>query len=393
MHFKKTVGAAALLLGSIVPATAQMMPGGAWNGFYAGVNVGGGWLDASGTLTPTGCFATVGGCGPNAGGGGASRSFSRSFSPSGVIGGAQAGYNWQVSPSVVLGLETDFNGSDVGSSTSSTFSLAAPLTGTATVRASAGQDFFGTLRGRVGWLATPTVLLYGTGGFAYGQQSSSTSVTFSRAGDVYNGSKSNLRTGWAAGGGGEWLFAPQWSVKAEYLYVDLGAGGANNIAITNPAISGVNPGAGFRSSPSSHENIVRVGVNYHFGVPTPPPAPAVAAAPPPPPAPPKVFIVFFDWDKATITAEGSAIIQQAAEAYKAGAPVRIQVTGYTDRSGSPGYNQRLSEQRANNVAKAMAALGVPPAQMSVSGRGENDNRVPTANGVREPQNRRVEITS
>jgi len=71
--------------------------------------------------------------------------------------------------------------------------------------------------------------------------------------------------------------------------------------------------------------------------------------------------------------------------------VQIQVTGYTDRSGSPGYNLRLSERRANNVAKAMVSLGVPQNQMLVSGRGENDNRVPTANGVREPQNRRVEI--
>ena len=64
-----------------------------------------------------------------------------------------------------------------------------------------------------------------------------------------------------------------------------------------------------------------------------------------------------------------------------------------DRSGSPGYNQRLSERRANNVAKALAALGVPQNQMIVSGRGENDNRVPTADGVREPQNRRVEIVA
>jgi outer membrane protein OmpA-like peptidoglycan-associated protein len=85
------------------------------------------------------------------------------------------------------------------------------------------------------------------------------------------------------------------------------------------------------------------------------------------------------------------IVQQAASAYKSGAPVQIQVTGYTDRSGSAGYNQRLSERRANNVAKAMAALGVPREQMMVSGHGENDNRVPTADGVREPQNRRVEI--
>jgi outer membrane protein OmpA-like peptidoglycan-associated protein len=115
--------------------------------------------------------------------------------------------------------------------------------------------------------------------------------------------------------------------------------------------------------------------------------------PAPPPAAPKVFIVFFDWDKDTITPEGQQVVQQAADAYKSGAPVQIQVTGYTDRSGSPGYNQRLSERRANNVAKALVRLGVPQNQMSVSGRGENDNRVPTADGVREPQNRRVEITT
>ena len=131
---------------------------------------------------------------------------------------------------------------------------------------------------------------------------------------------------------------------------------------------------------------------YRFG---PPPPPPPIAAPPVPPAAPvvarKVFIVFFDWDKATITAEGMGIIQQAADAFRAGAPVQIQVTGYADRSGSPGYNQRLSERRANAVANALARLGVPRNEMMVSGRGENDNRVPTADGVREPQNRRVEI--
>src|SRR5579864_3409651 len=116
---------------------------------------------------------------------------------------------------------------------------------------------------------------------------------------------------------------------------------------------------------------------------------------PPPAAPPiaqrRVFLVFFDWDRANITSQGMQVIQQAAEAYRAGAPVQLQVTGYTDRSGSPGYNQRLSERRANAVANALSRLGVPRNQMAVSGRGENDNRVPTADGVREPQNRRVEI--
>jgi OOP family OmpA-OmpF porin len=117
-----------------------------------------------------------------------------------------------------------------------------------------------------------------------------------------------------------------------------------------------------------------------------------AAAPaPPPPAAPRVFIVFFDWDKDVITPQGMQVVQQAANAYRSGTPVQIQVTGYTDRSGTAGYNQRLSERRANNVARALTGLGVPREQMIVSGRGENDNRVPTAAGVREPQNRRVEI--
>ncbi len=136
-------------------------------------------------------------------------------------------------------------------------------------------------------------------------------------------------------------------------------------------------------------NIV-ASLSVRFGAPPPP-----VIAPPMPPPPPmvarKVFLVFFDWDKSTITPEGMQIIQQAAAAFRAGAPVTIQVTGYTDRSGSPGYNQRLSERRANAVAQALSRLGVPRQQMAVSGRGENDNRVPTADGVREPQNRRVEI--
>jgi outer membrane protein OmpA-like peptidoglycan-associated protein len=132
---------------------------------------------------------------------------------------------------------------------------------------------------------------------------------------------------------------------------------------------------------------------YRFGPPLAPlPVAAPAAMPAPPPAEARrVFLVFFDWDRATITSEGMGIVQQAADAYKSGAPVQIQVTGYTDRSGSPGYNQRLSERRANAVAGALARLGVPRNEMTVGGRGESDNRVPTAAGVREPQNRRVEI--
>jgi OOP family OmpA-OmpF porin len=124
-----------------------------------------------------------------------------------------------------------------------------------------------------------------------------------------------------------------------------------------------------------------------------PPAavPVAAPAPPPPPAPPQLFLVFFDWDRADITPAGMDVVRQAASVYKSGGSVRVQVTGYTDLSGSAAYNQRLSMRRANNVTNALASFGVVRSDMAVSGRGENDPRVPTAQGVREPQNRRVEI--
>ena len=95
-------------------------------------------------------------------------------------------------------------------------------------------------------------------------------------------------------------------------------------------------------------------------------------------------------DSCGVSADGMRIVKQAAEASRT-AQVQIQVTGYTDASGSAGYNQRLSERRANNVANALVRFGVPRQAMVVSGRGKNDQRVPTADGVREPQNRRVEI--
>jgi OmpA-OmpF porin, OOP family len=161
----------------------------------------------------------------------------------------------------------------------------------------------------------------------------------------------------------------------------FGGGGASALGLA---------GATYASGYATHSFLASL--SFRFGAPPPPPP---IAAPPAPPAPPpevrKVFLVFFDWDKDTITPEGMQIVQQAANAWHAGVPVTIQVTGYTDRSGSPGYNLRLSQRRANNVAAALERLGVPRSNMTISGRGENDNRVPTAAGVREPQNRRVEI--
>jgi OmpA-OmpF porin, OOP family len=127
-----------------------------------------------------------------------------------------------------------------------------------------------------------------------------------------------------------------------------------------------------------------------FGAPPPVAPPPAPPAPPPPPVH-QVYLVFFDWDRYNITPEGMQILEAAAAHWKAGGAVQIQVTGYTDLSGPAGYNQRLSERRANAVAVALQRLGIPRSDMLVAGRGMNDPRVPTALGVREPQNRRVEI--
>ena len=119
------------------------------------------------------------------------------------------------------------------------------------------------------------------------------------------------------------------------------------------------------------------------------PAPAAAPAPAAPPAP-RQFIVFFDFDRSNITAEGARVIQQVIASYRQKAGP-VSVVGHTDRSGTPQYNQGLSVRRANSVKAALVRGGIAAGQVSTAGRGESEPRVPTPDGVREPQNRRAEI--
>jgi outer membrane protein OmpA-like peptidoglycan-associated protein len=120
---------------------------------------------------------------------------------------------------------------------------------------------------------------------------------------------------------------------------------------------------------------------------------AVAAPPPPPPpavAPPS-FMVFFDWDRSNLSQQALVTIKQAADAFKAKGSARITATGHTDTSGPEAYNMALSLRRANAVKDALVREGVPPQAITVIGKGETQLLVPTGDGVREPQNRRVEI--
>lgn len=120
-------------------------------------------------------------------------------------------------------------------------------------------------------------------------------------------------------------------------------------------------------------------------------APAPAPAPAAPPAAGRNYMVFFDFDRAVVTDTAATTIRQAANDAKAGRATRLNVTGHADRSGSDDYNMALSLRRANAVKDVLVREGIPAAQIAVVGRGESQPLVQTADGVREPQNRRVKI--
>jgi outer membrane immunogenic protein len=216
-----------------------------WTGFYAGLNLGGGW--SANSVNPNDYTLYVSPAngvrywlpgnlsgGSNAGG---------------VVGGGQIGYNYQFGSNFVVGLETDIQGTSMRSGGNANWAVYSdPLVPGGFLlpvapggNAGIALNWFGTLRGRLGWLITPTLLVYGTGGFAYGGvQGGFTGV-------------GNTRTGWTAGGGIEWMFLPNWSTKVEYLFTDLSSGGAQSWSGWN---------WGYHRHPQF--NIVRAGVNYHF---------------------------------------------------------------------------------------------------------------------------------
>lgn len=168
-------------------------------------------------------------------------------------------------------------------------------------------------------------------------------------------------------------------------------------------------GANLRANYRAHS--VLASLTYSFGgrsapepVEAPPPAPAPVMAPPPPPRPvappppPQVacntgpFIVFFDFDRSDVTPEAAGILNNAATAYANCGSARVMLAGHTDRAGSTQYNSALAERRNETVRSYLTSRGVPTGQVSGQAFGESQPRVPTADGVREAQNRRVEVT-
>ncbi len=171
---------------------------------------------------------------------------------------------------------------------------------------------------------------------------------------------------------------PGLALTAEYRY--LMTGGVE-VDKSRDRVNGTTRNANLSLDNVNHS--VLVGMRYAFNA-----APAVAAVAPAAAA--KTFLIFFDWNKADLTARAKQIIGEAAAARGQGV-TRLEVNGYTDRSGSDQYNQGLSVRRANAVAAELVRRGVPRNEIVTRGFGEANPLVPTADGVREPQNRRVEI--
>ena len=304
---KNTLSIAALALALTGPALAADLPRykapppppplpPMWTGFYVGLNAGGTWGNSNNVRTVSAPIAAI----PGSNSARRYALFSAlgasgvgSGNTSGFIGGGQVGYNWQFYNSFVGGIEADIQGVAGNNRNTTTISAAGRFAffGANEVLATAittskRLDYIGTVRGRLGWLFTPTLLAYGTGGLAYGGVSVSTGIAqFNNdcaqfpgncisAATFSSGAFSDTRVGWTVGGGLEWMFWPNWSAKVEYLYYDLGnvtysAGllpTVGNTFLANTLVAAVVS----QSQTRFNGNIVRAGVNYHFNWGAPP---------------------------------------------------------------------------------------------------------------------------
>jgi outer membrane immunogenic protein len=269
-----------------------------WTGFYAGLNAGYNFGTNSNAYSQNwgGNWVTTAGIPDIASPGDVvlpgtapiSMDAYASNTQSGFIGGGQIGYNYQYGSNILLGVEADIQGAGIrGSSRGGgaaagrrmPISLAANSSAVGQTGIQGGVDWLGTVRGRLGYLLTPTLLVYGTGGFAYGgvyanvAEAAYENVSEDAPGIylqtntwVGGGRQNQLLTGWTAGGGAEWMFMPNWSLKAEALYWDLGR---MNVQTAAYGVSGranvINNNIGWGRTSVSYQGVqAKAGVNYHF---------------------------------------------------------------------------------------------------------------------------------
>jgi outer membrane immunogenic protein len=250
------LGAAIGALSVINPALAAP-PAYNWTGCYIGGNAGYSWGRASGATSTPSINSMGGGSLPL----GLPTWYPISLNPEGVIGGGQIGCNRQFDNRYVFGFETDFQGSAQHDSNSRNhlFNDGEGASGTVNQNVEAKLKWFGTVRGRAGLLITPSVMVYGTGGLAYGNIS--VNNTFTVSGTTFSGvasfGDSKTKIGWTLGAGIEGVLFNwnNWTWKIEYLYIDFGSLSG----------SGVDPLIGpYSWNVNVIDNIVRVGLNYRI---------------------------------------------------------------------------------------------------------------------------------
>jgi outer membrane protein OmpA-like peptidoglycan-associated protein len=179
-------------------------------------------------------------------------------------------------------------------------------------------------------------------------------------------------------------FVPGLSATLEYRFMDVAAASQKFTAA---------PVVGVDKVYNDLNHSALIGLRYAFDVapPEPPVAPVPAGIPQAAAAPSRSYLVFFDWDRADLTARARQIVVEAAAASSRVQTTRIDVQGNADRTGTAAYNLALSRRRAEAVAAELVNHGVPRGAIQIQAFGDSRPLVPTAAGVREPQNRRVEI--
>lgn len=282
VHFAAALLAATTLAGAAgaadLPsrkvAMIEAVPAFTWTGFYIGANIGVGWNGGVGGYGAQN-FTGVGSNGAPIGAGvpGATAAWANGANTNvGPLGGLTVGYNMQLAPLYVVGLEADIQAASIRrNGVAGAFvptGVNGIITHNAVVASSTKTDWFGTLRARVG--VTPfasNFLIYGTGGLAYGNAKSSYVANDFYAIATLAGASavSSTKFGWTAGAGVEWGFAPNWSLKGEWLYVDLGkttVSGVNNVELLGPA-----PFPLYTVSQTYRHDfhVLRLGLNYRFG--------------------------------------------------------------------------------------------------------------------------------
>jgi outer membrane protein OmpA-like peptidoglycan-associated protein len=183
---------------------------------------------------------------------------------------------------------------------------------------------------------------------------------------------------------------PGLAITTEFRFIGQFAQQTYQGKTTVTGFNGGVTGTSLKLAAPTNESFL-IGLRYAFNAAPPPPPPAPAPVAAPAPAPARTYLVFFDWDKADLTARAKQIIAEAAQASTRVAVTHIEVSGNTDTTGSAQYNVGLSRRRAENVASELVRLGVPKNIISIQALGFTNLLVPTGPGVREPQNRRVEI--